>query len=67
MKEKFIKWAKAATIRAARTVAQTAVSLIPVGVTVSAVGWAEVVGTAVLAGIVSILMSVAGLPEIKEK
>ena len=67
MKENFIKWAKAAGIRAIRTVAQSAIALIPVGVTVSAVGWGEVIGTAVLAGIVSLLTSVAGLPEIKEK
>ena len=66
MKEKFIKWAKAAAIRAARTVAQAAIAMIPVGVTVSAVGWGEVIGTALLAGIISILTSIAGLPEIKE-
>lgn len=62
----FKKWIKAAGVRAVKTVAQTAVAMIPVGVTVSAVGWGEVVGTAVLAGIVSLLTSVAGLPEVKE-
>jgi hypothetical protein len=62
----FKKWAKAAAVRAVRTVAQAAIAMIPVGVTVSAVGWGEVVGTAVLAGIVSLLTSVAGLPEVKE-
>ena len=66
MKQKFVKWAKAAAVRAVRTVAQAAIAMIPVGVTVSAVGWGEVVGTAVLAGIVSLLTSVAGLPEVKE-
>ena len=63
----FKKWAKAAAVRAAKTVCQTAVALIPVGVTVSSVGWEEVIGTALLAGIVSLLTSVAGLPEIKEE
>lgn len=62
----FKKWAKAAGIRAAKTVCQSAVALIPVGVTVSAVGWKEVIGTALLAGIVSLLTSVAGLPEAKD-
>lgn len=58
------KWGKAAGIRAIKTVCQTAVALIPVGVTVTAVGWKEVFGTALLAGIVSLLTSVAGLPEV---
>lgn len=66
MKTKVIKWIKAAGIRAAKTVAQTAVALIPVGVSVTEVGWAAVVGTAVLAGVVSLLTSIAGLPELKE-
>lgn len=66
MKKNFTKWLKAAGIRAVRTVAQAAIAMIPVGVTVSAVGWGEVIGTAVLAGIVSLLTSVAGLPEVKE-
>jgi hypothetical protein len=66
MKQKFIKWLKAAGIRAVKTVAQTAVALIPVGVSVEEVGWVAVVGTSALAGIVSLLTSVAGLPELKE-
>lgn len=66
MKQNFVKWAKAAGIRAVRTVAQAAIAMIPVGVTISAVGWGEVIGTAALAGIVSLLTSVAGLPEVKE-
>lgn len=65
MKNNFKKWVKAALIRAVRTVAQTAVSLIPIGVTVAAVGWGEVLGTAALAGVVSILTSIAGLPEVQ--
>lgn len=65
MKEKFLKWLKAAGIRAMKTVAQTAVAMIPVGATLSQVGWLEVIGTAALAGLCSILTSVAGLPEVK--
>lgn len=66
MKEKFIKWIKAAGIRAVKTVAQTAVAMIPVGITVSEVGWGAIIGTSALAGIVSLLTSIAGLPELKE-
>lgn len=66
MKEKVIKWIKAAGVRALKTVAQTAVAMIPVGVSVSEVGWLTVLGTAALAGVVSLLTSIAGLPEIKE-
>lgn len=64
--KKHAKWFKAAGIRALKTVAQTAVALIPVGVNVSEVGWTAIIGTSVLAGIVSLLTSVAGLPECKE-
>lgn len=59
-------WAKAAGIRALKTVAQTAVAMIPAAVTIGAVDWKTVVGTAVLAGVVSVLTSIAGLPEVKE-
>lgn len=60
-------WAKAAGIRALKTVAQTAVAMIPAAVTIGAVDWKTVIGTAVLAGVVSVLTSVAGLPEVKEE
>lgn len=63
--KKFKIWLKAAGIRAVKTVAQTAVALIPVGVSIEEVGWLAVIGTAALAGVVSLLTSVAGLPEIK--
>lgn len=66
MKEKLIKWIKAAGIRAIKTVAQTAVALIPVGVSVNEVGWGAVIGTAALAGIISLLTSIAGLPELND-
>ncbi len=57
-------WWKAAGIRAVKTIAQTAVAMIPAAVTIGAVDWVTVVGTAALAGIVSLLTSVAGLPEV---
>ena len=66
-KSKFINWLKAAAVRAVKTVAQTAVAMIPVGVGIAEVGWVEVASTAILAGVVSLLTSVAGLPEVKEK
>ncbi len=59
-------WAKAAGIRAAKTMAQTAVALLPASATISAVDWKVVVGTAALAGVASVLTSLAGLPEIDE-
>lgn len=66
-KEKLLKWFKAASIRAIKTIAQTAVSLIPVAVSISEVDWVIVCGTSLTAGILSILTSVAtGLPEVKE-
>ena len=64
--DNFKKWVKCAGIRALKTVAQTAVALIPVGISINEVSWATVGGTALLAGILSILTSVAGLPETKE-
>lgn len=59
------EWLKAAGIRAAKTIAQTALAMIPVAATVTAVNWGEVVGTALLAGLASLLTSVVGLPEVK--
>lgn len=58
------KWLKAAAVRAVKTVAQTAVAMIPAAVTIGAVDWVTVVGTAALAGVVSLLTSIAGLPEV---
>ena len=58
------KWVKAAGIRALKTVAQTAVAVIGTGAVVSAVDWKMVVSAAVVAGVVSILTSVAGIPEV---
>lgn len=59
-------WLKAALIRAIKTVAQTAVSLIGVGSVMSDINWAMVGSASLLAGILSILTSVAGLPEVEE-
>ena len=59
------KWAKRAGIRALKTVAQTAVAVIGTGAAVSAVDWKMVVSAAVVAGVVSILTSVAGIPEVE--
>ena len=61
------KFLKAAGIRALRTVAQTAASMIGVGAVLSDVNWMAVISASVLAGILSILTSVAtGLPEVEE-
>ena len=59
-------WVKAALVRAVKTIAQTAVALIGVGTVMSDIDWIMVGSASLLAGILSILTSVAGLPEIKE-
>ena len=59
------KWIKSATIRAVKTMAQTAVSVIAVGSTIAGVDWKLAVSSAVVAGVVSILTSVAGIPEVE--
>ena len=65
--EKFKKWIRAAGIRAIKTVAQTAVGVIGASAVLSDVDWRVTVSAAILAGVVSILTSVAGLPEIKNE
>lgn len=62
----FKKWIKAAGIRAIKTVAQTAVATIGTSAVISAVDWKFVISASLLAGGVSLLTSVAGLPEVKE-
>lgn len=59
------KWFKAAGIRAIKTVAQTAVATIGTSVVMGEVNWAMVGSAALLAGILSLLTSVAGLPEVE--
>lgn len=65
-KKEFILWVEAALIRALRTFAQTAIALIPMGVTIQDVSWAWVLSSAALAAIVSILTSLAGIPEVED-
>lgn len=58
------KWWKAAGIRAVKTVAQTAVATIGTSVALAEVNWVLVASASALAGILSLLTSVAGLPEV---
>lgn len=58
-----IPWLRAAVVRAVKTFAQSAIALIPAGVMISAVDWRTVIGTAALAALLSLLCSLAGLPE----
>jgi hypothetical protein len=60
------KWLKAAGIRAIKTVAQTAVAMIGTSVVISDVNWPMVLSASLLAGALSVLTSVAGLPEVTE-
>ena len=66
MKAKFKTWLKAAGIRAIKTVAQTAVASIGANALITEVNWLAVLSASVLAGFLSLLTSVAGLPELKE-
>lgn len=67
MSTKAKTWWKAAGIRAIRTVAQTALGIIGTTVFLNEVDWLAVASASVLAGILSLFTSVAGLPEIKEE
>ncbi len=65
MSEKMKKWIRAASIRAVKTMAQTAVATIGASAVLSAVDWPVVASASVLAGVLSLLTSVAGLPEVE--
>ena len=60
------KWIKAAVVRAVKTIAQTAVATIGTSAVLSSVDWTMVVSASVLAGLLSLLTSVAGLPEVEQ-
>ena len=64
--EKFKLWIKAASVRALKTVAQTAIATIGTSALISTVDWKVVISASALAGLLSILTSIAGLPEVKE-
>lgn len=61
------KWIKAAGVRAVKTMAQTAVAVIGTAAVIAVVDWKVVVSSSIMAGIVSILTSVAGIPEVQEE
>lgn len=65
MKEKFLKWLKAAAVRAVKTTAQTAIATIGTSAMICEINWKLVLSASAVAGLLSLLSSVAGLPEIK--
>lgn len=67
MSNKTKKWIKAAGIRALKTICQTAVATIGTAAVMNEVNWIAVISASVLAGILSLLTSVAGLPEVDQE
>ena len=67
MSDKTKKWIKAAAVRAVKTMAQTAVSLITVGNLITELDWVSIIGISATAGVVRMLTSVAGLPEVESE
>ena len=67
MSDKTKKWIKAAGVRAVKTMAQTAESLITVGNLITELDWVSIIGISATAGVVSMLTSVAGLPEVESE
>ena len=66
MSTKTKKWIKASLVRAVKTIAQTAVAMIGTATVFSDVNWLMILSGSLLAGLLSILTSIAGLPEVKE-
>ena len=66
MKKNFKKWLKCAGIRALKTVAQTAIATIGTSAVLGEVNWIMVASAAALSGVLSVLTSIAGIPEAKE-
>jgi hypothetical protein len=60
-----VKWLKSASVRAVKTVAQTAVATIGTAMVMGAVDWKMVASASVLSGIISVLTSIAGIPEVE--
>ena len=66
-KSNFGEWAKAAGIRSAKTFAQTAVSMLTIGQAMLEVEWIHVFSVSAVAAVISLLTSVAGLPEVDDE
>lgn len=66
-RQNFKAWLRAALVRAVRTVAQTALGMFTVGMAVSEIDWRYVASVSLVAGVFSILTSIAGLPEVPDE
>ena len=62
-----VKWLKASLVRAVKTMAQTAVAVIGTATVIDVVDWKMVISSAIVAGIVSFLTSIGGIPEVQEE
>lgn len=62
-----VEWLKRAGIRSVKTMAQTAVAMVTIGLGVTEVDWINIASVSLVAGIVSLLTSVAGIPEVEEE